>query len=53
MAIFLSFVLVNIGYENLFYDILEQKNVFLSYENKKFKKSKNLGFSKGVDSWFW
>ena len=36
----LSF-LGNIGQENVFYDILERKNVFLGYENKKFKKSKN------------
>ena len=31
----------NIGQENVFYDILEQKNAFLGYKNKKFKKSKN------------
>ena len=31
----------NIGQENVFYDILERKNAFLSYKNKKFKKSKN------------
>ena len=31
----------NIGRENVFYDILEQKNAFLSYKNEKFKKSKN------------
>ena len=35
------FILGNIGQENVFYDILEQKNAFLGYENKKFKKSKN------------
>ena len=28
-------------YRPVFYDILEQKNAFLGYENKKFKKSKN------------
>ena len=39
--------------ENVFYDILEQKNVFLSYKNKKFKKSKNWHFTKGVSPWFW
>ena len=38
----------NIGQENVFYDILERKNAFLSYKNKKFKKSKNWKFSKGV-----
>ena len=31
----------NIGQENVFYDILERKNAFLGYKNKKFKKSKN------------
>ena len=35
------FFLGNIGQENVFYDILEQKNVFLGCKNKKFKKSKN------------
>ena len=43
----------NIGQENVFYDILERKNVFLRYKNKKFKKSKNCHFSKGVSPWFW
>ena len=38
----------NIGEENVFYDILEQKNVFLSYKNRKFKKWKNCHFSKGL-----
>ena len=36
----------------MFYDILEQKNVFLRHKNKKFKKSKNWDFSKGVNPWF-
>ena len=31
----------NIGQENVFDDILEPKNAFLGYKNKKFKKSKN------------
>ena len=31
----------NIGQENVFYDILERKNAFLRYKNKKLKKSKN------------
>ena len=35
------FLLGNIGQENVFYDILQQKNAFLRYKNKKFKKSKN------------
>ena len=38
--------------ENGFYDILEQKNAFLRYKNKKFKKSKNWQFSKEVNPWF-
>ena len=42
----------NIGQENVFYDILERKNAFLGYKNKKFKKSKNWHFSKGVNPWF-
>ena len=35
------FFLGNIGWENVFYDILERKNAFLGYKIKKFKKSKN------------
>ena len=31
----------NIRLENVFYDILEPKNAFLGYKNKKLKKSKN------------
>ena len=38
---FKLFVLGNIGQENVFYNILEQKNAFLAYENNRFKKSKN------------
>ena len=34
------FILGNIGQENVFYDILERKNAFLAYKNKKSKKSK-------------
>ena len=51
--IFQLFFLGNIGQENVFYDILERKNVLLGYKNKKFKKSKNWDFSRGVNSWFW
>ena len=47
------FFLGNIGLENVFYDILERKNAFLGYENKKFKKSKNWHFSKGDNPCFW
>ena len=39
--------------KNVFYDILERKNVFLDYKNKKFKKTKKWHFSKGVNPWFW
>ena len=38
---FQLFFLVDISQENVFYDILEGKNAFLGYKNKKFKKSKN------------
>ena len=42
MAIFSNpFSSGNIDQENVFYDILERKNAFLGYKNKKFKKSKN------------
>ena len=50
--LFNFFFLANIGEENVFYDILEQKNAFLGYKNKMFKKSKNWHFSKGVNPWF-
>ena len=49
---FQLFFLGNIGQENVFYDILERKSNFLVYKNKKFKKSKNCNFSKGVNAWF-
>ena len=46
MTIFPFFFFGNIGQENVFYDILERKNSFLGYKNKKFKKSKKLTFLK-------
>ena len=46
------FLLGNIDQENAFYDILERKNAFLGYKNKKFKKSKNWHLSQGVNPWF-
>ena len=52
MAIFPTVFLRNIGQENVFYDILERKIASLGYKNKKFKKSKNGQFSKGVNPWF-
>ena len=50
---FYPLFLANIGEQNVFYDILERKNAFLSYKNYKFKKSKNWHFSKGFNPWFW
>ena len=50
---FQLFFLGNVGKENVFYDILERKNAFLSYKIKKLNKSKNWHFSKGVNAWFW
>ena len=47
------FFLRNIDQENVFYDIPEQKNAFLGYKNKKFRKSTNWHFSQGVNPWFW
>ena len=42
----------NIGHEIVFYDILEQKNAFLGYKNKKYKKLKNAHFPKGLTHGF-
>ena len=53
MAIFSTFFLGNIGQKNVFYNILERKNAFLGYKNKKIKRSKNWHFSKRVNPWFW
>ena len=36
------------GKEKFFYDILDWKNAFLGFKNKKFKKSKNWHFKKGL-----
>ena len=47
----LSF-LANIGHQNVFYDILERKNAFLSYKNKKLKSRKIDIFSKGLTHGF-
>ena len=53
MAIFPSFLFLgNMALENIVYDILERKNFFLGYKNKKFKKSKNWHFSKGLTHGF-
>ena len=50
---FQLFFLGKIGQENVLSDILERKNAFLGYKNKKSEKSKNKHFSKGVHPWFW
>ena len=42
------FFIGNIGQKKAFYDILEEKNVFLSYKKKKFTQSKNWNFFKRV-----
>ena len=44
LAISQCFFLGIIDQENVFYDILEQKNAFLGYKNSKFKKWKKLRF---------
>ena len=49
---FQLFFLGNIGKENVFYHIVEQKNFFLGYKNNKFKESKKSHFYKGINSWF-
>ena len=46
------FFLGSIGQKNVFYDILERKNAFLGYKNKKFKKSKIDIFAKGLNYCF-
>ena len=53
MAHFLTFVFLgNIAMENVFYDILERKNAFLSYKKKNFKKSKIDIFARGLTHGF-
>ena len=51
VSIFQPFFLGSIGQDIVFQDVLERKNAFLGYKNKKFKKSKNSHFSKGVNPW--
>ena len=41
---FSIFFLGNLGQENMFYVLLEQKSAFSGYKNKKLKKSKNYDF---------
>ena len=47
------FFLGNKSQKSIFYDILERRNTFLGYKNKRLKKSKNWYFSKVVNPWFW
>ena len=49
---FQLFFLGNVGQKDVFYDILERKNAFLVYKNKKFKKSKNWHFFKRLTHGF-
>ena len=53
LQFFQPFFLGNIGQEIVFNDIVERKKAFLSYKNKKFKKSKDWHFSNGVNLRFW
>ena len=46
------FFLGNKDQKNVFYDILERKNAFLGYKNKKLKKSKIDIFPKGLTHGF-
>ena len=52
MAIFPTFFLGNIGQENVFNDILERKNTFLSYKTKSSKSQKIDIFPKGLTHGF-
>ena len=42
--LFHVFFLGNIGHKNLFYTILEQKNVFLAHKKKESQKVEKLKF---------
>ena len=52
MTIFQLFFLDNMGQKNVIYVIVDRKNASVGYKNRKFKKSKNWHFSKGVNPWF-
>ena len=52
MAIFPTFFFRQRRQENVFYNILEQKNAFLGYKNKKLKQSKIDFFPKGLSHRF-
>ena len=44
-------ILGKIGKKNAFYDILEGRNAFVDYKNKKFNKVEKLGCLQSP--WFW
>ena len=48
MAIFPTYFFGNIGEKNVFFDILERKNAFPAYKNKKSKSGKIDIFPKGL-----
>ena len=50
MKIFQLFLLGIIGKETIFDDILDRKQAFLDYNNKKIKKEKNWDFFKEATS---
>ena len=50
---FQLFLLGSLEKENVLYDILERKNSFLRYKNKKSKKNETWHYSKGVNPWLW
>ena len=49
---FQLFFLGNIDQENVFYNILERKNVFLGYQKKKLKSRKIDIFTRGLTHGF-
>ena len=53
MAIFSSFFFGQYMPEKCLLRYSRAKKRFLGYKNKKFKRSKNWHFSKGVNQWFW
>ena len=52
MAMLSSFFFSQYRPQKCRFDILERRDAFLGYKNKKFKKWKNWYFSKGVNQWF-
>ena len=46
-------ILRNIGQQSVFYICPVRKNASVGYKNRKFKKTENWDFSKGVSPWFW